>query len=58
LGKFSSATLLLSGALGICVALRQLLLAVGMALLALILLRGFQRVEVWLTARGQRTARS
>jgi hypothetical protein len=33
------------------------LLAIGVTLLALILLRGLQRVEVWLTARGQRTAR-
>src|SRR5919106_645443 len=55
-GLTTAATLLLSGALGICVALRQLLLAIGVTLIALILLRGLQRVEVWLTARGQRTA--
>ena len=56
-GLTTAATLLLSGALGICVALRQLLLAVGVTLLTLILLHSLQRVEVWLTARGQRTER-
>jgi putative Mg2+ transporter-C (MgtC) family protein len=54
-GLTTAATLLLSGALGICVALRQLVLAIGVTLLALVILRGFQRVEVWLTARVQRT---
>jgi putative Mg2+ transporter-C (MgtC) family protein len=54
-GLTTAATLLLSGALGICVALRQMVLAIGVTLLTLVILRGFQRVEVWLTARVQRT---
>ena len=54
-GLTTAATLLLSGALGICVALRQLVLAIGVTLLALLLLRSLQRVEVWLTARAHRT---
>ena len=54
-GLTTAATLLLSGALGICVALRQLVLAVGVTLLTLILLRSLRWVEVWLTTRVHRT---
>ena len=54
-GLTTAATLLLSGALGICVALRQFVLAVGVTLLALLLLHSLQRVEGWLAARVHKT---
>ncbi len=52
-GLTTASTILLCAALGICVALRQFLLAVGVTVLALIVLRGLKFLERWLERRRQ-----
>ena len=44
-GLTTAASLLFSGAIGICVALRQFVLAVAVTLLTLIVLRGVEFIE-------------
>jgi putative Mg2+ transporter-C (MgtC) family protein len=53
-GLTTGASLLLAAALGICVAVRQLVLAAGTALLALVVLVLLGRMEKWLAARRQK----
>jgi putative Mg2+ transporter-C (MgtC) family protein len=50
-GLTTAASILLAAALGICVALSQLALAVGVTILALITLRGVHILERWLERR-------
>jgi len=50
-GLTTAASILLSGAIGICVALRQFVLAVGVAVLTLLVLRGVRLVERMLNTR-------
>jgi putative Mg2+ transporter-C (MgtC) family protein len=50
-GLTTAASILLAAALGICVALSQVALAVGVTLLALITLRGVNVLERWLERR-------
>ncbi len=50
-GLTTAASILLAAALGICVALSQLMLAVGVTILALITLRGVNVFERWLERR-------
>jgi putative Mg2+ transporter-C (MgtC) family protein len=50
-GLTTAASILLAAALGICVALSQLALAVGVTVLALITLRGVNALEHWLERR-------
>lgn len=50
-GLTTASSILLCAALGICVALRQFLLAVGVTVLALIVLRGLKFLERWLERR-------
>jgi putative Mg2+ transporter-C (MgtC) family protein len=48
----TAASLLLSGAIGIATALRQFVLAVGVTLLALIVLRGLRVIERWIESKN------
>jgi putative Mg2+ transporter-C (MgtC) family protein len=50
-GLTTAASILLCAAVGISVALRQFVLAVGVTLLALIVLRGLTGVETWLSRK-------
>jgi putative Mg2+ transporter-C (MgtC) family protein len=50
-GLTTAASILLCAAVGISVALRQFALAVGVTLLALIVLRGLTGVETWMTKK-------
>jgi putative Mg2+ transporter-C (MgtC) family protein len=50
-GLTTAASILLCAAIGISVALRQFALAVGVTLLALIVLRGLTGVETWMTKK-------
>jgi putative Mg2+ transporter-C (MgtC) family protein len=50
-GLTTAASILLAAALGICVALSQLTLAIGVTVLALITLRGVNVLESWLERR-------
>jgi putative Mg2+ transporter-C (MgtC) family protein len=50
-GLTTAASILLAAALGICVALSQLALAIGVTVLALITLRGVNVLESWLERR-------
>jgi putative Mg2+ transporter-C (MgtC) family protein len=50
-GLTTAASILLAAALGICVALSQLALAIGVTVLALITLRGVNVLERWLEQR-------
>ncbi|HEX8177046.1 MAG TPA: MgtC/SapB family protein [Pyrinomonadaceae bacterium] len=47
-GLTTAASILLSSAIGISVALRQFLLAIGVTLLALLTLRGFKFLQNWI----------
>ena len=51
-GLTTAASILFAAAVGICVALSQLVLAVGVTVLVLITLRGLGFVEHWLGQRG------
>jgi putative Mg2+ transporter-C (MgtC) family protein len=53
-GLTTAASLLLAAALGICVALRQFLLAGGVVILTLATLRILGSVEDWFSRRGKR----
>ena len=48
-GLTTAASILLCAAIGISVALRQFVLAVGVTILALIVLRGLTGVETWMS---------
>lgn len=50
-GLTTAASILLCAAVGISVALRQFALAVGVTILALIVLRGLTGVETWMTKK-------
>lgn len=50
-GLTTAASILLCAAVEISVALRQFALAVGVTLLALIVLRGLTSVETWMTKK-------
>jgi putative Mg2+ transporter-C (MgtC) family protein len=50
-GLTTAASILLCAAVGISVALRQFALAVGVTLLALIVLKGLTGVEAWMTKK-------
>lgn len=50
-GLTTAASILLCAAIGISIALRQFALAVGVTLLALIVLRGLTGVETWMTKK-------
>lgn len=50
-GLTTAASILLSAGIGISVALRQFVLAVGITLLALLVLRGLKVVEDWMAAK-------
>jgi putative Mg2+ transporter-C (MgtC) family protein len=50
-GLTTAASILMCAAVGISVALRQFALAVGVTLLALIVLRGLTGVETWMTKK-------
>ncbi len=50
-GLTTAASLLLCAAIGISIALRQFALAIGVTVLALIVLRGLTGVEKWLTKK-------
>lgn len=52
-GLTTATSLLLSSAIGIAVALRLFLLALGVTVLALLVLRGLGKLEGWLEARGK-----
>lgn len=51
-GLTTAASILFCAAIGISVALRQFVLAVGVTILALIVLRGLTTFENWFTKRG------
>ena len=53
-GLTTAAALLLSAALGICVAVERFALAVGVTVLTLIVLRGVRFVERWINEKSQR----
>lgn len=53
-GLTTAATVLLCAAIGIAVALRQFILAVGVTALALVVLRGLKFVERWIARRDNR----
>lgn len=53
-GLTTAASILLCAAIGIAVALRQFVLAVGVTLLALIVLRGLAVIETWISGRRKR----
>jgi putative Mg2+ transporter-C (MgtC) family protein len=53
-GLTTAATILLSSAIGIAVALRQFILAVGVTLLALFVLRGLRFIQTWIDKRRAR----
>ena len=50
-GLTTAASMLLVAAIGVCVALQQLVVAVGATALTLVVLRGLARVERWITRR-------
>jgi putative Mg2+ transporter-C (MgtC) family protein len=50
-GLTTAASILLCAAIGISIALRQFALAVGVTVLALIVLRGLTGVETWMTKK-------
>jgi putative Mg2+ transporter-C (MgtC) family protein len=50
-GLTTAASILLCAAVGISVALRQFVLAIGVTLLALVVLRGLTGVETWLSRK-------
>ena len=52
-GLTTAATLLVAAAVGVCVALSQILLAVGITILVLITLRGLGFAEKWLVGKKQ-----
>ena len=52
-GLTTAASILLTAAVGVCVALSQLVLAVGVTLLVLLTLRGVGLLERWLRRREQ-----
>ena len=52
-GLTTAATLLVAAAVGVCVALSQTLLAVGITILVLITLRGLGFAEKWLVGKKQ-----
>jgi len=52
-GLTTAASILLCAAIGISVALRQFALAVGVTVLALIVLRGLTGVETWMTKKAK-----
>jgi putative Mg2+ transporter-C (MgtC) family protein len=52
-GLTTAASLLLSGAIGIATALRQFVLAIGVTLLALIVLRGLRVIERWIENKNE-----
>jgi putative Mg2+ transporter-C (MgtC) family protein len=53
-GLTTAATLLVAAAVGVCVALSQILLAVGITVLVLITLRGLGFAEKWLAGKRER----
>jgi putative Mg2+ transporter-C (MgtC) family protein len=53
-GLTTAASLLVAAAVGSCVALSQIVLAVGITVLVLITLRGLGFAEKWLTGNGER----
>jgi putative Mg2+ transporter-C (MgtC) family protein len=53
-GLTTAASILLSAAIGISVALQQFWLASGVTLLALLVLRGFKFIERWISRRNAR----
>jgi putative Mg2+ transporter-C (MgtC) family protein len=53
-GLTTAATLLVAAAVGACVALSQILLAVGITILVLITLRGLGFAEKWLAGKRER----
>ncbi len=53
-GLTTAATLLVAAAVGVCVALSQILLAVGITILVLITLRGLGFAEKWLVGKRER----
>jgi putative Mg2+ transporter-C (MgtC) family protein len=53
-GLTTAASLLLTAALGICVALRQFLLACGIVVLTLVTLRLLGALEAWFSRRSRR----
>jgi putative Mg2+ transporter-C (MgtC) family protein len=52
-GLTTAASLLLSSAIGISIALRQFFLAIGITILALLVLRGLMFIEKWAQRRGR-----
>jgi len=52
-GLTTAATILVSAALGICVGLKQYVLAIGVTVLVLVVLRGLRFVEIWIERRGR-----
>lgn len=52
-GLTTAASILLCAAIGISIALRQFVLAIGATILALIVLRGLTGVEKWLTKKAK-----
>jgi hypothetical protein len=52
-GLTTAASILLTAAVGVCVALAQIVLAVGVTLLVLLTLRGMGLLENWLRRREQ-----
>jgi putative Mg2+ transporter-C (MgtC) family protein len=55
-GLTTAASLLLSAALGVCVAVERFLLAGSVTLLALVVLRGVRFIERWVGQKSQRDA--
>ena len=53
-GLTTAATILLSSATGIVVALRQMVLAAGMIVLTLFVLTVFRKIEIWLKTKGHK----
>jgi putative Mg2+ transporter-C (MgtC) family protein len=51
-GLTTAASILFTAAVGVCVALSQVVLAVGVTLLVLVTLRGLGLLESWLARRG------
>ncbi|MBI3948873.1 MAG: MgtC/SapB family protein [Acidobacteria bacterium] len=55
-GLTTAASILLSSAIGICISLRQFILAGGVTLLALIVLRGLRLIERWIGHKNKKAA--
>ena len=53
-GLTTAAALLLSAALGVCVAVERFVLAVGVTVLALLVLRGVRFIERWIGEKSRR----